>query len=132
MEQVRALERAGADLSHVCVGHLDRRLVWEDHLALARTGVFLGYDCIGKEQYQPDADRVRFILRLVEAGHSRQVLLAGDMARRRYLGAWGGGPGYGFILGQFLGRLRAAGLADADADALVVANPASFLAWRAG
>jgi 5-phospho-D-xylono-1,4-lactonase len=76
MEQVRALERAGADLSHVCVGHLDRRLVWEDHLALA---------------------------------HGRQVLLAGDMARRRYLGAWGGGPGYGFILGQFLGRLRVAG-----------------------
>jgi phosphotriesterase-related protein len=132
MEQVRALERAGADLSHVCVGHLDRRLVWEDHLALARTGVFLGYDCVGKEQYQPDAERVRFILRLVEAGHGRQLLLAGDMARRRYLGAWGGGPGYRFILGEFLPRLRAAGLDDADVRALVVANPASFLTWRGG
>jgi predicted metal-dependent phosphotriesterase family hydrolase len=132
MAQVRALERAGADLSHVCIGHLDRRLVWTDHLELARTGVFLGYDCVGKEQYQPDADRVRFILRLVEAGHGRQVLLAGDMARRRYLGAWGGGPGYGFILREFLPRLRAAGLDDADARTLVVANPASFLTWRAG
>jgi 5-phospho-D-xylono-1,4-lactonase len=132
MAQVRALERAGADLSQVCVGHLDRRLVWTDHLALARTGVFLGYDCVGKEQYQPDADRVRFLLRLVEAGHGRRVLLAGDMARRRYLGAWGGGPGYGFILSEFLPRLRAAGLDDADARALVVANPASFLTWRAG
>jgi 5-phospho-D-xylono-1,4-lactonase len=130
--QVRALERAGADLSHVCVGHLDRQLVWEDHLALARTGVFLGYDCVGKEQYQPDAERVRFILRLVEAGYGRQVLLAGDMARRRYLGAWGGGPGYRFILGEFLPRLRAAGLDDADVRALVVANPASFLTWRGG
>jgi predicted metal-dependent phosphotriesterase family hydrolase len=130
MAQVRALEAAGADLSHVCVGHLDRRLVWEDHLALARTGVFLGYDCLGKEQYQPDAERVRFILRLVEAGHGRQVLLAGDMARRRYLGAWGGGPGYGFILERFLPRLRAAGLPEEDARALVVANPAAFLAWR--
>jgi 5-phospho-D-xylono-1,4-lactonase len=132
MAQVRALERAGADLSHVCIGHLDRRLVWTDHLELARTGVFLGYDCVGKEQYQPDAERVRFILRLVEAGHGRQVLLAGDMARRRYLGAWGGGPGYGFILREFLPRLRVAGLDDADARTLVVANPASFLTWRAG
>ncbi len=132
MAQVRALERAGADLSHVCVGHLDRRLVWEDHLALARTGVFLGYDCVGKEQYQPDAERVRFILRLVEAGHGRQVLLAGDMARRRYLGAWGGHPGFRFILGEFLPRLRAAGLDDADVRALVVDNPASFLSWRGG
>jgi hypothetical protein len=67
-------------------------------LALARTGVFLGYDCVGKEQYQPDAERVRFIVRLAEAGHARQVLLAGDMARRRYLRAWGGGPGYPFIV----------------------------------
>jgi 5-phospho-D-xylono-1,4-lactonase len=132
MAQVQALARAGADLSHVCVGHLDRRLVWEEHLALARTGVFLGYDCVGKEQYQPDAERVRFILRLVEAGHGRQVLLAGDMARRRYLGAWGGGPGYRFILGEFLPRLRAAGLDGAAAQALVVANPASFLTWRGG
>ena len=132
MAQVRALERAGADLSHVCVGHLDRRLVWEDHLALARTGVFLGYDCVGKEQYQPDAERVRFILRLVEAGHGRQVLLAGDMARRRYLAAWGGRPGFRFILGEFLPRLRAAGLDDADVRALVVDNPASFLSWRGG
>ena len=132
MAQVRALERAGADLLHVCVGHLDRRLVWEDHLALARAGVFLGYDCVGKEQYQPDAERVRFILRLVEAGHGRQVLLAGDMARRRYLGAWGGRPGFRFILGEFLPRLRAAGLDDADVRALVVDNPASFLSWRGG
>jgi phosphotriesterase-related protein len=77
IQQVRALEAAEADRSHVGVGHLDRRLVWDDHLALARTGVFLGYDCVGKEQYQPDAERVRFIVRLAEAGHARQVLLAG-------------------------------------------------------
>jgi phosphotriesterase-related protein len=93
-------------------------------------GVFLGYDCVGKEQYQLDAERVRFIMRLAEEGHARQVLLAGDMARRRYLRAWGGGPGYPFILREFLPRLRAAGLPDADA--LVVANPARFVTWRAG
>ena len=58
------------------------------------------------------AERVRFILRLVEAGHGRQVLMAGDMACRRCL--------------------RAAGLDDADAQALVVANPASLLTWRVG
>jgi phosphotriesterase-related protein len=132
LEQVRVLQAAGADLSRVCIGHLDRRLVWDEHLALARSGVFLGYDCIGKEQYQPDAERVRFILRLAEGGHARQVLLAGDMARRRYLRAWGGGPGYRFILREFLPRLRAAGLGHEDARALVLANQARFLAWQAG
>jgi hypothetical protein len=54
------------------------------------------------------------------------------LRRRRYLGAWGGGPGYGFILAEFLPRLRVAGLDEADAQALVVVNPAGFLTWRAG
>jgi 5-phospho-D-xylono-1,4-lactonase len=130
LDQVRVLEDAGADLEHVCIGHLDRRLEWPDHLALAREGAFLGYDCISKEQYQPDAERVRFILRLVGAGYGHQVLLAGDMARRRYLQAWGGSPGYRFILGEFVRRLREAGLSDAQTRDLVVTNPMRFLAWR--
>ncbi|HEX2030253.1 MAG TPA: hypothetical protein VHL78_02475, partial [Actinomycetota bacterium] len=129
IEQVRALEEAGADLSRVCVGHLDRRLVWSEHLAVAETGVFLGYDCIGKEQYQPDAERVRFILRLVDEGFGGRILLAGDMARRRYLRAWGGGPGYPYIAGEFADRLRAAGLDDTSVRRLLVDNPAGFLAW---
>ena len=129
IQQVRALEDAGADLSRVCVGHLDRRLVWSGHLAVAETGVFLGYDCIGKEHYQPDADRVRFILRLVEEGFGARILLAGDMARRRYLRAWGGGPGYPYIAGDFAGRLRKAGLDESAVRRLLVDNPAAFLAW---
>jgi phosphotriesterase-related protein len=51
------------------------------------------------------------------------------MARKTHLRAWGGGPGYGFILGTFLPRLVAAGLPEADARALVVENPARFLPW---
>ena len=129
IEQVRALEEAGADLPRVCVGHLDRRLVWGEHLAVARTGVFLGYDCIGKEQYQPDAERVRFIVRLVEEGFGGRILLAGDMARRRYLRAWGGGPGYPYIARDFAERLREAGLEDSAVRRLLVDNPAAFLAW---
>jgi phosphotriesterase-related protein len=128
--QVRVLDRAGADLGHVCIGHLDRRLDWRTHLELARTGVFLGYDCISKEQYQPDALRTTFIARLVEAGHGHQIVLAGDLARRRYLRAWGGGPGYGYVLGPFMTMLRGAGLDDAACRALLVDNPARLLAWR--
>lgn len=129
MEQIRALQEAGADPSRVCVGHLDRRLVWSEHLAVAETGVFLGYDCIGKEQYQPDAERVRFIVRLVEEGFGGRILLAGDMARRRYLRAWGGRPGYAYIARDFARRLREAGLDDAAVRRLLIDNPAEFLAW---
>ncbi|MGH2734010.1 MAG: phosphotriesterase family protein [Actinomycetota bacterium] len=129
LQQVRVLEDAGADLTHVCIGHLDRRLVWEDHLALARSGVFLGYDCISKEQYESDERRAEFIVRLVDAGFGNRILLSGDLARRSYLEAWGGWPGYRHIIGAFLPRLQLAGLRSEHLDDLLVANPARFLAW---
>jgi 5-phospho-D-xylono-1,4-lactonase len=130
LEQTDVLADAGADLTHVCIGHLDRLLDWDLHLELARRGVFLGYDCISKEQYAPDAERVRFIIRLVEEGHGGQVCLSGDLARRSYLEAWGGSPGYAYILQIFLPRLRAEGLEEEHVKTLVVDNPARFLAWR--
>ncbi|MGH2702665.1 MAG: phosphotriesterase family protein [Actinomycetota bacterium] len=130
LEQVRVLEDAGADLTHVCIGHLDRRLVWEDHLALARSGVFLGYDCISKEQYESDERRAEFIVRLIDAGFGNRILLSGDLARRSYLEAWGGRPGYRYIIESFLPRLRRIGLRPGVLDDLVVANPARFLTWK--
>ena len=129
-EQADVLEAAGADLTHVCIGHLDRRLDWDVHLELARRGAFLGYDSVSKEQYQPDDGRARFVVALVDAGHGGQVCLSGDLARRTYLEAWGGGPGYRYILERFLPRLRESGLADEDVERLVVENPARFLSWR--
>lgn len=131
MKQIRALEKAGADLRHVCIGHLDRRLVWEEHLQIARTGVFLGYDQISKEKYQPDADRIRFIMRLVQEGLGDRVCLSGDLARRTYLRAWGGGPGYRHLLGEFLPRLIRAGLDEGEVRRLIVHNPARLLTWAA-
>jgi 5-phospho-D-xylono-1,4-lactonase len=130
LAQTDVLLDAGADLTHVCIGHVDRLLDWDLHLELARRGVFLGYDCVSKEQYAPDAERVRFIARLVEEGHAGQICLSGDLARRSYLEAWGGSPGYRYILETFLPLLRAAGLEEESVRALVVGNPGRFLAWR--
>lgn len=129
LEQLRTLQAAGVDPSHVCIGHLDRRLVWREHVTLAQSGCFLGYDCIGKQQYQSDAERARFIARLVQEGHGHRILMAGDMARRRYLRSWGGGPGYPFILREFLPRLRAEGLGEEERRTLAERNPSTFLAW---
>jgi predicted metal-dependent phosphotriesterase family hydrolase len=131
MKQIRALEKAGADLQHVCIGHLDRRLVWEEHLEIVRTGVFIGYDQISKQKYHPDAERIRFIMRLVHEGFGGQVCLSGDLARRSYLRAWGGAPGYRYILGEFLPHLIRAGLDEHHLRAFTVENPARLLTWVA-
>ncbi|MGH2751667.1 MAG: phosphotriesterase family protein [Actinomycetota bacterium] len=129
MEQVRLLEEAGVATDRVCLGHLDRRLVWDEHVALARTGVWLGYDCISKEQYQPDSLRAQFIVRLFEEGHGGQILLSGDLARRSYLSSWGGRPGYRYLIKDFTALLVNAGLTEADVDGLLRINPRRFLTW---
>lgn len=127
-EQVRLLDQAGADLAKVCIGHLDRRLVLEEHLEVAGTGVYLGYDQISKERYAPDENRIELLARLVEGGFGDRVILAGDMARRSDLPAWGGGPGLVHIATSFATLLRRHRLGS-EVDRLLVDNPRRFLAW---
>lgn len=128
-EQIAILMRAGARPEKVCIGHLDRRLDWHAHLGLAQAGVYLGYDCISKQKYEPDHKRVDFVLRLTEEGHEDRILLSADMARRSYFESWGGRPGYRYIIETFVPRLLAAGLAEATVHQLLVENPARFLTW---
>ncbi len=109
LEQVRIFDDGGADPEHTMIGHLDRRLDWDDHLAIAKAGYRLGYDCISKEQYQPEAQRIEFVRRLVEEGYEDQIMLSGDIARRSYGTAYGGGPGYSYILWRFVPWLHQVG-----------------------
>lgn len=129
-QQLQILSDAGADLSHVCLGHLDRRLDWDVHVELARAGVYLGYDCFSKDWYEPDGKRVEFVLRFIEQGHGDQLLVASDLARRSYLTAWGGGPGFTHILWRIVPWLRREGATEPQLTDLLVTNPARFLDWR--
>lgn len=129
LEQVRIFADAGADLGNVLIGHQDRRLDWDDHLAVVESGCFIGYDCVSKEQYERDSDRIEFIGRLVDAGFGDRVCLSGDIARRSYLTSYGGGPGFTYILWRFLPWLRQEGVDPEAVQAMVVDNPASFLSW---
>jgi predicted metal-dependent phosphotriesterase family hydrolase len=130
-EQARILVTAGADPTHVCLGHLDRRLRYEEHRALAREGFVLGYDCISKDWYEPDAHRVQAILRLVDDGLGDHVVLSGDLARRSSWVSWGGGPGYSYIPWRFIPWLRREGLEEAGIRRITVENPARLLTWAA-
>lgn len=128
-DQVAALHAAGADLEKVCVGHLDRRLDWEEHLKIASSGVYLGYDQISKERYQPDSLRAEYVSRLFGEGHGDRILLGSDLARRSDLTAWGGSPGLTHLLASFVGRLGDSGLSSGDIHRLLVDNPRRFLAF---
>jgi phosphotriesterase-related protein len=60
-EQVAILKEEGADLRHVVICHMDLVSDFRYHIELAREGVFLGFDTVGKEQYQSDEQRVMLI-----------------------------------------------------------------------
>jgi phosphotriesterase-related protein len=132
LEQVRIFEDAGADLEHVIVGHQDRRLEWNDHLTLVRSGCYIGYDCISKEPYARDSDRIDFIKRLIAEGYGDRICLSGDIARRSYLTSYGGGPGFTYILWRFVPWMWQAGVSREDTRRMLIDNPARLFSWRSG
>jgi phosphotriesterase-related protein len=135
LEQIELLVSEHVDLTHVCIGHLDRNPDPWYLGEVAKTGVFLGFDQISKLKYFPDSVRVERILELVRAGYGRRILLSGDMARRSYLRAYGGGPGYRYIAMSFVPRLVAqfrecggsTSAAERLGEDLLVNNPREFL-----
>lgn len=130
LEQVELLRSEGVRPEHILIGHMDRRLDWDYHVEIAKTGVTLGYDQFSKEKYYPDSQRVEFITRMTKAGYGKQIAISGDLARRSDLTSYGGGPGYTFILWRILPWLRKQGLSPADIRQLVVETPKRLLAFE--
>jgi phosphotriesterase-related protein len=129
LEQVALLKADGVPADHILIGHCDRNLDWDYHLALAQTGVTLGFDQIGKEKYFPDIERIRFIKRLVELGHTNQIALSGDLARQSYFPEYGGwkGPGYTYVLWRFASWLREEGMSADSITRMLVDTPRRLL-----
>lgn len=127
LEQVELLRSEGVLPEYILIGHTDRKLDWNYHLAIAHTGVTLGYDQFSKEKYYPDNLRVEFVVRMVKEGFGRQIAVSGDLARRSDHVSYGGGPGYTFILWRILPWLRKQGLTAEDIHMLMVETPRRLL-----
>lgn len=100
----------------------------EEHLDIAGTGVYLGYDQVSKEKFAADADRAQFLSRLVDAGFGDRMILGSDLARRSDLTAWGGSPGFTHLAITFVALLGQHGL-DPEVERFLIENPLRFLAW---
>lgn len=125
-----ALEQAGIDPRHVMLCHIDRNYDFYLHRQLARRGAFLQYDTPGRIKYQPESIVVDLMRRMFDAGLGSQILLGGDMARRSYWKAYGGGPGFDYLLKQFTPRLRDEGFSEQDLQMIWHDNPACWLTGR--
>ncbi len=129
--QIEILTSLGVSPSKILIGHLDRKLDLDYHLEIAQSGVFLGFDQIGKEKYASDDSRIELILKLIDAGHRKQILLSGDQARKSNWPSYGVdyGPGLAYILSEFVPRMVRRGINRKEIYDLMIGNPKRFLSF---
>jgi phosphotriesterase-related protein len=139
-EQIDVFESAGVNPKQLCVGHLTDNTAeqdpgWQSLRALGKRGVFLGFDTLVQDystykgfSVVPDADRVKMVLAVLDAGYEDQLLFATDFSNARQIKAnWG--SGLSTILTEFVPKLRYAGVKDDTIRKIIVDNPRRFLAF---
>lgn len=128
LELLDILEREGADLTKVCVGHSDRNADPGYHLRILQRGAYLGFDGPGKVKYYPDSVRVDLIRSVLDNGYADKLLISGDMGRQSYLEGYGGGPGFAYIKTKFVPRLIEDGIDEQVVHQIFHDNPQTWLA----
>jgi phosphotriesterase-related protein len=143
------LERAGAELDRVILGHVDLSLGHMDvdfaelvdyHRSLLARGAFIAYDTIGNELYWPDLrgkpmsfpsdrERARALAMLIERGHAEQIIISQDIALKLQLQSYGG-YGYASVLRDFPVLLDLVGVDEKVLTTLTVENPRKLLSVR--
>lgn len=133
--QLDVLERAGADLTRVAIGHCDAH--WHErpeldlayYLPILNRGAFCEFDLIGWTELMPDDVRAERITSLVKMGYEKRILLATDTCRRSQLRA-NGGRGYGSLWRSFLPRLRERGVTEGQIHSMLVDAPRALLVGK--
>jgi phosphotriesterase-related protein len=122
-----ALEAAGVAPQRVMISHIDRNPDPWLHKRLAGRGAYLQYDSPSRAKYLPDSAAAGLMRTLFDAGLGDRLLLGGDLARRSYWRAYGGGPGLDYLLTTFTQRLCDEGFTEAELDMVWRHNPARWL-----
>lgn len=120
----------GVEPQRVIVSHMDGNMDLTYQLAVAETGVYLGYDCFGLEVYFDcygrhrchDSERERILLQLIERGYEGQLLLSQDVCMKAQLRRYGG-YGYDHVLRHVVPSLERQGVAAETIRAFLVDNP---------
>ena len=121
MDQLDIIEAEGYSASRFISIHSQAEPDFEMHKAVAGRGAWIEYDNIG---YVPDEETVPRILRALDAGLGKQLLLSHDMGWFDPALPGGGTPRpYTHLVGSVLPKLRAAGVDEAMIVQLTEINP---------
>ncbi|MXW46557.1 MAG: hypothetical protein F4109_12700 [Gammaproteobacteria bacterium] len=124
------LERDGADLSRVILGHISNAAVADLAFleGLLQRGVFLQFDVFGNpwQLSMNDLRGAEAILSLVEKGYSKQILVSHDLCTKFQLTRFGG-FGLKYVHTVLLPYFRDQGMTEAQIDDIMTGNPARVL-----
>ena len=135
LEQIELVKKYGGNLSSWSLGHMDRNLDPYIHEKIAKQGVYLSFDGLGKNKYGPESARIDAIIGLIEKGFTSQILLGGDTARKSYYKHYKYGLGLGWIPSVWLDRFKEElEIRNLDADEIIklifIENPKRYLSME--
>ena len=100
-EQVEFFKKENVNLERVVIGHVDLTGDVNYILKMLDQGVYVEFDTVGKENYQPDSLRVKMLKEIEKRGFENKVFLSMDITRKSNL-EYQGGIGYSYLLDCFV------------------------------
>jgi len=109
MEQVKLFSELGADLKHVVLSHVDKKMDLVYHHDLMQTGVNVEYD--SHFRWKPtDNNWTISLLENLLPLYADQIVIGMDMAKHSYWESYGGKPGLTYLLTEFRQMLESRGI----------------------
>jgi phosphotriesterase-related protein len=123
--QLEVLTKQGIAPNRIIMSHLDRvvgETVRDYQLQVAKSGVYLQFDTIGRFKYHDDVSEAELIAMLCEKGFENQILIGLDTTNER-LKSYGGSIGLDYIMDSFQPQLKKYGIGDELFHRFTVINP---------
>ena len=138
-EAIDFIRAEGGDVARVIVSHIDRTIFDDERLfRLADSGCIIELDLFGMEQsfypwnleiYLPnDAERLRWLRRLIERGHGEQLVISHDICFRTRLSRFGG-HGYGHIFENVMPQMARRGFSETEIEQIMIKTPRRLLTF---
>lgn len=129
LEQLELLKNSGADLSQVCLSHVDLTRDVEYIEKICETGASVSFDHVGRELSSKDSQSIAMLKQLVEDGFEEHICLSGDMGRKKYFRSYNGKPGLDYILTEFR-KLLLKEISEDSYEKMIHDNPHRILKWK--
>ncbi len=130
LEQIKFLNERGIASDYLIICHIDRSITdMAYQLEVAKTGVYMELDTIGRFKYHSDEQEAELIVKLIEAGYEDKILLGLDVTRER-LKSYGGEIGLEYITKSFIPLMKKHGITDTMIHKFMVTNPSKAFARR--